>query len=182
MNKIYDATLKYYIGFPIILEELGPVGAICAISSKPRSWTELEQGHLQQVAGNVELTLLRELHRVEASTLAGEMNEVDSILSALTSKLTVLTSIYNQSGELVLATANLLQCVPEREVSSLMHGKAILSSRDNEESREVGQEERDWCVEIPHGESGSTKYRVACVVSASGHIVCSWFPSLRAIN
>ena len=45
-------------------------------------------------AGNVELTLLSEFYRVEAATLAGDLNEVDSILSSLTSRQTVLTSSY----------------------------------------------------------------------------------------
>ena len=54
---IRDLDVIAYAGMPLILEDGAAVGALCAIDSKPRDWTEEELESLQDLAGAVKEVL-----------------------------------------------------------------------------------------------------------------------------
>ena len=164
-----------YLGVPIDTAAHGTIGSLCAITSKPRKWTDLEQGYMEQLARTVSHTLLAGMRLVEQRHLTEELTELDKINATLAAELTVPTAVYTETGELAFANAALTALVPLEYVTT----HPCLENSGESEGTKACQPRS---VEVGAGSGQPQRFRVSCSKSSSGMLVCHWFPDTRELN
>ncbi|MEP2031284.1 MAG: GAF domain-containing protein [Paracoccaceae bacterium] len=116
---VSEGHIVGYLGQPIRDAEARAIGAICAISSEPRVWSESDKRNLQMSCVETEYLLATELLQREMVYLSQALGEYDSILMSLANNIDLMTSVHSENGELLFATKTLLD---ELDVSSLEDG------------------------------------------------------------
>lgn len=98
-----------YLGQPLCDEAAKPIGALCAVSSKPKKWTETDILYLQNACKEIEQLFARELLSRQIEEFSGALLDYDNVLLALAHNLNVMISVHNAVGNLLFATNTLLQ-------------------------------------------------------------------------
>lgn len=164
-----------YLGVPIDTAAHGTIGSLCAISSTPRAWTDFEQRYMEQLSRTVALTLLAGMRLVEQRQLSEELTELDKIIATLAAELSVPTSIYTETGEMAFANAALTALVP-------MDLVATYAGRRGADTDEIHKFRQSRTLEISASSGQPSRFRVVCSRSASGMMVCHWFPNPGEVN
>ena len=101
-----------YLGQPLCDESAKPIGAICAVSSKPKKWTDTDILNLQNSCKEIEQLLATEMLSRQIEEFSGALLDYDNVLLALAHNLDLMASVHNASGDLLFATNKLLQHLP----------------------------------------------------------------------
>ena len=98
-----------YLGQPIRDGDTNAIGAICAVTAKPRVWSEVDMLNLQLSCMETEYLLATELLQSEMTFLSQALGDYDNVLMALTNNMKLMTSVHGADGELLFATNALMQ-------------------------------------------------------------------------
>lgn len=99
-----------YLGQPIRDMEDKAIGAICAISSTPRIWSQIDVLSLKNTCLEAEKLIANAIIGSEDTTLTRSLNEYDNILGSMAVNADFKVSIHNERGDLLFATNALLAC------------------------------------------------------------------------
>lgn len=116
-----------YLGVPVQNAEIGVIGAVCGISSAPRSWSDADLRYLTAISLTVENLVLREMYRLESTNASNLAAEYDQIISAFSIVRADPTSIHNREGSLVFANRALTEYVRDSELQCPKLIKALLA-------------------------------------------------------
>ncbi|MCV6595077.1 MAG: GAF domain-containing protein [Silicimonas sp.] len=155
--------------------EHGVVGALCVATKEPRPWTGLELRYVEQLSRTVAYTLQAELSQLEQRQLSEELSELDRIVTTLAADLAVPTSIYTEGGDLAFANAALTSLVPLDYVAEFRSDLAWTEA-------EAGRLAQTTAIELQGAGGEMIRFRVSCSTSASGMMVCHWFPYPKKVN
>lgn len=126
-KHVMNGTVAGYIGVPIQNAEIGTIGTLCGITSKPRDWAESDLGYLVTVGQNVENMILREMYRLESKDASRLVSEYDQIIAAFSLVRAEPTSIHDPNGRLVFANRALTEHVSDAELQNARIKKALMA-------------------------------------------------------
>ncbi|MEM9425752.1 MAG: GAF domain-containing protein [Pseudomonadota bacterium] len=149
-----------YLGVPVQNAEIGVIGAICGVSSTPRSWSEADLRYLTAISLTVENLVLREMYRLESTNASDLAAEYDQIISAFSIVRADPTSIHDQEGSLVFANRALTEYVGDRELQCPKLTKSLLAISEKGSN-------------LLRVESGA-EFRVSRQRTSSGYLVFHW--------
>lgn len=93
-----------YMGVPLRVNG-EVVGALCALSSEARLWTQAEAQYIEAVGDLAESKIERHTLRYEHTALSDALAETDAILSVLAESQLCAVTLQNAYGDLVFANA-----------------------------------------------------------------------------
>lgn len=163
MRYVANGTVSGYLGTPIQNAEIGPIGAVCAISSAPRHWQTSDLRFLKTVGATVEHLILREIYRLESADASLLASEYDEIIAAFSLVRAEPTSIHDRDGRLVFANRALAEIVNESE----------LETRDVVRMLQGLVTEEPVRLAIPRLREN---FLVRRVETPTGYFVCHWTP------
>ncbi|MEO0372187.1 MAG: GAF domain-containing protein [Pseudomonadota bacterium] len=110
-----------YMGLPIRDEAGHSIGAICATTTTPRAWTEIDRMMLFSAASETQAMLATAGLKHENQVLSDALGEYDEIIGAIAKHADALISIHAKAGTLIFATNALLHrmdpCELEKQVN-----------------------------------------------------------------
>ena len=163
VRYVANGTVSGYVGVPVQNAEVGPIGAICAITSTPRNWKSSELRFLKTVGSNVENLILREMYRLESADASSLASEYDQIIAAFSLVRADPTSIHDRDGRLVFANRSLAEIVCDTELQTTGVARALRSPLSEDPLR----------IEIA---KNGHAFLVRRKETPSGYIVCQWTP------
>ncbi|MEM6589987.1 MAG: GAF domain-containing protein [Pseudomonadota bacterium] len=108
---VAEGKVVGYLGKPLRDENAESVGAICAVTTATRLWSEMDHVILQNAAGQVEKMLTEAGFRHSHLCLSNALGEYDDMMGAIAMYAEAKISVHGASGELLFATNALLQDV-----------------------------------------------------------------------
>ena len=96
-----------YLGCPVRDSEDKSYGAICALTSEPREWSDSDIAAIRAGACEAASLIAVEQIRNELSGIQKYLADADRALMSLANSMTALVSVHDTSGELLFASSNL---------------------------------------------------------------------------
>ena len=96
-----------YLGIPIVTDELGAIGTLCAITKEKRTWVRIEEKLLEGLANCIELTIQLEMREISAKALSESLSEYDQLQILLATCIDEMISVYDERLELLFASRSL---------------------------------------------------------------------------
>ncbi|WP_299850789.1 hypothetical protein [uncultured Roseovarius sp.] len=184
---VLEGFIVGYLGQPIRDEKSNAIGAICAVSSEPRIWSEVDKLNLQLCCMEAEHLLATELLQSEMRFMSEALGEYDNIVMALTKNIQLMTSIHGENGELLFATNALLEEIDAcaLEDAFCWHRKVPVLTEHTEGLNlpyQATWSDRTHEI-VVRGRSEKVKYWQGITQNTPGEITfVSWMPSRGKLN
>ncbi len=169
MRYVANGTVSGYIGVPIRNAELGAIGAVCGVTSRPRNWQSSDLNYLKAVALSVENLILREMYRLESADANSLVSEYDQIIAAFSLVRAHPTSIHDRNGRLVFANKALSEIVSDADLESSTVRRALQRPLSDDPLR----------MKIPDSQMS---YLLSRRETSSGYFVCQWAPTPNSMH
>lgn len=161
VRYVANGTVSGYIGVPIRNAELGAIGAVCGVTSRPRDWKSSDLHYLKAVALNLENLILREMYRLESADANSLVSEYDQIIAAFSLVRAHPTSIHDRNGRLVFANKALSEIVSDADLESSTVQRALRKPLSDDPLR----------VKLADSQAS---YLLSRRETSSGYFVCQW--------
>lgn len=157
-----------YLGAPLVLHDGSCIGAMCALSTTPRVWTDDELAFLLDAAQMASDQIELQVAKLENTRLSGALGDVDRIVATLAQSRRGARSVHDERGQIIFA-------------NQAMYAELGLGPHDLDELPHalLGKSEglddgSDFMLQLDLGERGHRWLRVRCNDGGSGLTLCDW--------
>ena len=176
-------SIGAYLGAPLILADGRSVGAICAIETERRAWSDGEVDYLVEMAGHIANKIDLRLMQAEESGSAACLDETDRIIAALAQSETAALSVHASDGELLFAnrgmqkqlglSGNDLLSLPVQGLRDVAASNPAETASDTEVPNDA---EGGMRMRVDFPDQGERWLRVGWSYTQGGLMLCDWHP------